>query len=46
MTGAFLEGKDIHTANASLMYDVSYDDVIVEQRKAAKSIGLTYKSRA
>jgi DNA polymerase I-like protein with 3'-5' exonuclease and polymerase domains len=39
MTGAFLEGKDIHTANASLMYDVSYDDVIVEQRKAAKSIG-------
>lgn len=39
MTEAFLTGKDIHTANAALMYGVPYDEVTHEQRQASKAIG-------
>ena len=41
MTQAFLDGKDIHRANASLMYNVPYDEVTAEQRQDSKAIGLT-----
>lgn len=39
MTKAFLEGKDVHKANASLMYGVPYDEVTAVQRKDAKALG-------
>lgn len=43
MTEAFLTGHDIHKANASLAFNVPYEEVTKAQRQAAKSIGLTYK---
>lgn len=43
MTEAFLTGHDIHKANASLAFNVPYEEVTAAQRQAAKSIGLTYK---
>lgn len=41
MTEAFLTGHDIHKANASLAFNVPYEEVTKAQRQAAKSIGLT-----
>lgn len=39
MTEAFLTGHDIHKANASLAFNVPYEEVTKAQRQAAKSIG-------
>ena len=39
MTEAFLTGKDIHKANASLAYDVPFDEVTKKLRQYAKKIG-------
>lgn len=39
MTEAFLEGKDIHKANAALMYGVPYDEVTKAQRQSSKALG-------
>lgn len=39
MTEAFLTGHDIHKSNASLAFNVPYEEVTKAQRQAAKSIG-------
>ena len=44
MTSAFLSGEDIHTATASRVFEVPFDEVTSEQRKRAKAVnfGILY----
>ena len=44
LTKAFLDGKDIHTSCAALIYDVALEDVTADMRSAAKAInfGIAY----
>ncbi|GGW96287.1 DNA polymerase I [Alteromonas halophila] len=44
LLSAFEEGKDIHSATASEVFDIALDDVTAEQRRSAKAInfGLIY----
>lgn len=44
MRNAFLSGADIHTATASRVFDVPFDEVTQEQRKRAKAVnfGILY----
>lgn len=48
MIGAFQENKDIHTATAAKVYQVSEDEVTAEMRRAAKAVnfGIIYGQSA